>query len=225
MTACRSVGSRGVRRSVTTGGPRCGPVRPDPAPSSVSWCFTPETWSTGVRRPGDCPRCRCACTTTRSRWTRRSSAGSSPSQMPDLADRPLTMVEPWGTDNAIWRLGDDLVVRLPRIALGDGTGRPGGDVAAPPGSAPPRRRARARRRRRARRRLPLPVGGAPVDTRRAAPRSTGSTIPSRSRSTSPTSSASCRACRPTAPPRPATGPGRCGTTTRRRAGPSTVRAT
>jgi aminoglycoside phosphotransferase (APT) family kinase protein len=37
------------------------------------------------------------------------------SQMPDLADRPLTAVEPWGTDNAVWRLGDDLVVRLPRI--------------------------------------------------------------------------------------------------------------
>ncbi len=37
------------------------------------------------------------------------------SQMPDLADRPLTIIEPWGTDNAIWRLGDDLVVRLPRI--------------------------------------------------------------------------------------------------------------
>jgi len=37
------------------------------------------------------------------------------SQLPDLADRPLTLVEPWGTDNAIWRLGDDLVVRLPRI--------------------------------------------------------------------------------------------------------------
>jgi aminoglycoside phosphotransferase (APT) family kinase protein len=36
-------------------------------------------------------------------------------QMPDLADRPLTIVEPWGTDNGIWRLGDDLVVRLPRI--------------------------------------------------------------------------------------------------------------
>jgi aminoglycoside phosphotransferase (APT) family kinase protein len=36
-------------------------------------------------------------------------------QMPELADRPLTMVEPWGTDNAIWRVGDDLVVRLPRI--------------------------------------------------------------------------------------------------------------
>ena len=36
-------------------------------------------------------------------------------QMPELADRPLVKVEPWGTDNAIWRLGDDLVVRLPRI--------------------------------------------------------------------------------------------------------------
>jgi aminoglycoside phosphotransferase (APT) family kinase protein len=37
------------------------------------------------------------------------------SQMPNLAELPLTPVEPWGTDNAIWRLGDDLVVRLPRI--------------------------------------------------------------------------------------------------------------
>lgn len=36
-------------------------------------------------------------------------------QLPELADRPLRIVEPWGTDNAIWRLGDDLVVRLPRI--------------------------------------------------------------------------------------------------------------
>ncbi|MGO9457649.1 MAG: aminoglycoside phosphotransferase family protein [Acidimicrobiales bacterium] len=36
-------------------------------------------------------------------------------QMPDLADRRLTVVEPWGTDNAIWRLGHDLVLRLPRI--------------------------------------------------------------------------------------------------------------
>lgn len=36
-------------------------------------------------------------------------------QMPSLADRPLEVVEPWGTDNGIWRLGDDLVVRLPRI--------------------------------------------------------------------------------------------------------------
>jgi aminoglycoside phosphotransferase (APT) family kinase protein len=37
------------------------------------------------------------------------------SQMPDLADHPLVVVEPWGTDNAIWRLGHELVVRLPRI--------------------------------------------------------------------------------------------------------------
>lgn len=37
-------------------------------------------------------------------------------QMPEIADRSLTVVEPWGTDNAIWRLGDDLVVRLPRIS-------------------------------------------------------------------------------------------------------------
>lgn len=36
-------------------------------------------------------------------------------QMPQFADMPLAVVEPWGTDNAIWRLGDDLVVRLPRI--------------------------------------------------------------------------------------------------------------
>ena len=37
------------------------------------------------------------------------------SQMPTLAQLPLVIVEPWGTDNAIWRLGTDLVVRLPRI--------------------------------------------------------------------------------------------------------------
>jgi aminoglycoside phosphotransferase (APT) family kinase protein len=36
-------------------------------------------------------------------------------QMPDLADLSLRIVEPWGTDNAVWRLGDDLAIRLPRI--------------------------------------------------------------------------------------------------------------
>jgi aminoglycoside phosphotransferase (APT) family kinase protein len=41
-------------------------------------------------------------------------------QMPHLVDRPLTTVEPWGTDNGIWRLGDDLVVRLPRIEWATG---------------------------------------------------------------------------------------------------------
>jgi aminoglycoside phosphotransferase (APT) family kinase protein len=36
-------------------------------------------------------------------------------QMPTLAGDQLTKVEPWGTDNAIWRLGCDLVIRLPRV--------------------------------------------------------------------------------------------------------------
>jgi len=36
-------------------------------------------------------------------------------QLPELGELPLAKVEPWGTDNAVWRLGDDLVVRLPRI--------------------------------------------------------------------------------------------------------------
>ncbi len=37
------------------------------------------------------------------------------SQMPGFSHLPLAVVEPWGTDNAIWRLGTDLVVRVPRI--------------------------------------------------------------------------------------------------------------
>ncbi len=37
------------------------------------------------------------------------------SQFPEFGSLPVTIVEPWGTDNAIWRLGTDLVVRLPRI--------------------------------------------------------------------------------------------------------------
>lgn len=41
-------------------------------------------------------------------------------QMPDLADERLALVEPWGTANAIWRLGTDLVVRLPRIESATG---------------------------------------------------------------------------------------------------------
>jgi aminoglycoside phosphotransferase (APT) family kinase protein len=36
-------------------------------------------------------------------------------QFPDWADLPLTRIEPWGTVNAIYRLGDDLSVRLPRL--------------------------------------------------------------------------------------------------------------
>jgi aminoglycoside phosphotransferase (APT) family kinase protein len=41
-------------------------------------------------------------------------------QCAELADQRLERVEPWGTDNAIWRLGDDLVVRLPRIGWAEG---------------------------------------------------------------------------------------------------------
>jgi aminoglycoside phosphotransferase (APT) family kinase protein len=42
------------------------------------------------------------------------------SQMPSSASHGLSIVEPWGTDNAVWRLGDELVVRLPRIAGAQG---------------------------------------------------------------------------------------------------------
>ena len=42
------------------------------------------------------------------------------SQLPELAQASLSIVEPWGTDNAVWRLGDELVVRLPRIAGAQG---------------------------------------------------------------------------------------------------------
>ena len=36
-------------------------------------------------------------------------------QFPGLSDRPLSRVEAWGTDHAIFRLGDGLSVRLPKI--------------------------------------------------------------------------------------------------------------
>jgi aminoglycoside phosphotransferase (APT) family kinase protein len=36
-------------------------------------------------------------------------------QLPHLADLPLTRIEAWGTDHAIFRLGDGLSVRLPKI--------------------------------------------------------------------------------------------------------------
>lgn len=41
-------------------------------------------------------------------------------ELPDLADLPVAVVEPWGTDNAIFRVGDDLVVRLPRRLVCEG---------------------------------------------------------------------------------------------------------
>jgi aminoglycoside phosphotransferase (APT) family kinase protein len=36
-------------------------------------------------------------------------------QFPRWADLPIEPVRPWGTDNALYRLGDDMVVRLPRV--------------------------------------------------------------------------------------------------------------
>jgi aminoglycoside phosphotransferase (APT) family kinase protein len=36
-------------------------------------------------------------------------------QLPHLAHLPLTRIEAWGTDHAIFRLGDELSVRLPKI--------------------------------------------------------------------------------------------------------------
>jgi aminoglycoside phosphotransferase (APT) family kinase protein len=46
-------------------------------------------------------------------------------QFPDWAYRPLRRVEPEGTDNAIFRLGEDLSVRLPRRR---GPTQPGGKL-------------------------------------------------------------------------------------------------
>jgi aminoglycoside phosphotransferase (APT) family kinase protein len=46
-------------------------------------------------------------------------------QLPDWVERPLQRVEPEGTDNAIFRLGDDLAVRLARRR---GPTQPGGKL-------------------------------------------------------------------------------------------------
>lgn len=42
-------------------------------------------------------------------------------QFPDLADLPVRRVDPAGTDNALYRLGEELVVRLPRTERASGT--------------------------------------------------------------------------------------------------------
>ena len=42
------------------------------------------------------------------------ASGLIAAQFPDLAEHPLRIVEPWGTANAVWRVGDDLVARFPR---------------------------------------------------------------------------------------------------------------
>ena len=44
-------------------------------------------------------------------------------QLPDLADLPVTRIEAWGTDHAIFRLGDHLSVRLPKIGWAASQGK------------------------------------------------------------------------------------------------------
>lgn len=44
------------------------------------------------------------------------------SQLPHLADLPLDRIQAWGTDHAIFRLGDGLSVRLPKIGWAAGQG-------------------------------------------------------------------------------------------------------
>ncbi|CAN5781200.1 hypothetical protein BH23ACT2_BH23ACT2_17640 [soil metagenome] len=143
------------------------------------------------------------------------------SQMPDLADRPLTVVEPWGTANGIWRLGEDLVVRLPRIHWA--AGQVDWEASWLPRLAPHLPVA-----------IPEPVAvGEPDDGypyRWAVHRWIPGDGAALDRfddpgSTSPIWPGSSRPCRPTVPPRPATAPGRSPTTTSRRAGPSTTPAT
>lgn len=44
------------------------------------------------------------------------------SQLPDLAGLPLQRIEAWGTDHVIFRLGEHLSVRLPKIGWATGQG-------------------------------------------------------------------------------------------------------
>jgi hypothetical protein len=48
--------------------------------------------------------------------TRRSCAVCWPLKFPRWAELAIERIEPTGTDTAIYRLGDDMVVRLPRVA-------------------------------------------------------------------------------------------------------------
>lgn len=42
-------------------------------------------------------------------------------QLPEWAELPIDEVMPWGTDNAVYRLGADMVLRLPRTERTNGT--------------------------------------------------------------------------------------------------------
>ena len=74
-------------------------------------------------------------------------------QFPQWAELPVVKVPSAGTDHAMYRLADDMVVRLPRMS-GGAAGRQGAAVAAAVGAAPPAARAGAARPRRTRRGVP-----------------------------------------------------------------------
>ncbi len=77
-------------------------------------------------------------------------------QFPHWADLPIRPVPSAGTDNALYRLGEDLGARLPRI---------GWAVAAVAGLAPPGRHPRPARQGYARRGLSLAVVRLPLARR------------------------------------------------------------
>ena len=52
-------------------------------------------------------------------------------QFPQWSDLPLARIPDSGTDSAIYRLGDDMGVRLPRIHWAVGPDRQGAALAAP----------------------------------------------------------------------------------------------
>jgi aminoglycoside phosphotransferase (APT) family kinase protein len=84
------------------------------------------------------------------------------SQFPEWSNLPITPVEPQGWDNRSFRLGEELVVRLPtdeRYAAQV----EGAALAADTGPAAPAADPHAGRRGQTRRRLTAPVVGVPVD--------------------------------------------------------------
>ncbi len=84
-------------------------------------------------------------------------------QFPQWAHLLLRPVLSAGTDNALYRLGNDLVVRLPRIHWAADLNRKGMLLAAETGAAPAARYSDAAGAGRTRRPLPLALGDLLVD--------------------------------------------------------------
>ena len=83
-------------------------------------------------------------------------------QMPEWADLPIARVASSGTDNAMFRLGDDMVVRMPRVERG-AEARQRAEVAAGARAAPSPRDAQSAREGRTGPGLPLDLVGPVVD--------------------------------------------------------------